>query len=45
MADDAPLWRLIAAIASADDPEVLTVLISAPALARARVNEGATRPR
>jgi ankyrin repeat protein len=43
MADDAPLWRLITAIASADEPDVLAVLSSAPALARAHLNEGATR--
>jgi len=43
MADDAPLWRLITAIASADDPVVLTVLTSAPVLARARLKGGATR--
>jgi len=43
MTDDVPLWRLLIAIASVDDAEVLAILTAAPALAQARVKEGARR--
>jgi len=43
MTDDTLLWRLLTAIAAVDDAEVLAILTAAPALAQARVTEGARR--
>ena len=43
MTNDAPLRRLLTAIASVDDAEVLAMLTAAPALVQARVEEGARR--
>jgi ankyrin repeat protein len=43
MANDAPLWKLFTAIASADDGEILDLLAATPAFAYAVSEDGATR--